>query len=124
MRPPADRHEVVAVKQSFAVGDLTVHVGGAADTDAIEPISYVIEHDAGTFCHGGDSKPAESFEALSEEFDIDAGVLAFGTVDRTRYTDEGETRPTKWYMTENEVVEAASALELDRLIPTTTCTSV
>ena len=117
MRLPADRHEVVAAGDSFTVGDLTVHVRGADDPDAIEPVSYVVEHDAGTFFHAGDSKPAESFEALSEEFDIDAGVLAFGTVGRIHYADEGETRSTKWYMTENEVVEAANALELARLIP-------
>jgi len=117
MRLPADRHEVVAVKESFTVGDLTVHVRGADDTDAIEPVSYVIEHDTGTFFHGGDSKPAESFRVLSEDFDIDAGVLAFGTVGQIHYTDEDETRPTKWYMTENEIVEAANALELDQLIP-------
>jgi L-ascorbate 6-phosphate lactonase len=117
MRIPADRHEIVAVRDSFTVGDLTVHVRGANDADAIEPVSYVVEHDAGTFFHAGDSKPAEPFEALNEEFDIDAGVLAFGTVGRIHDTDGGETRPTKWYMTENEIVEAANALELDRLIP-------
>ncbi|MDR9431650.1 MAG: MBL fold metallo-hydrolase [Natronomonas sp.] len=117
MRASADRREVVAVDDTFTVGDFLIHVRGADDVDAIEPVSYVVEHDAGTFFHAGDSKPAESFEALGDEFDIDAGVLAFGTVGRIQDTEDDETRPTKWYMTENEVIEAANALELDRLVP-------
>lgn len=116
MRLGEDQKEEIAIGDSFDIGDFTIHVRGANDEDAIEPVSYVIEHNAGTFFHPGDSKPAEEFEAIGDEFDIDAGVLAFGTIGRIQH-DDGETRPTKWYMTENEVVEAANALKLDRLIP-------
>nr|WP_276410374.1 hypothetical protein [Halomicroarcula sp. XH51] len=45
-------------------------------------------------------------------------MLAFGTVGRIHHSEDGETRPTKWYMSENEVVEAANDLRLDRLLPT------
>lgn len=111
------QREVIAAGDTFHVGDFTIHVCRANDTDAIEPVSYVIQHDSGTFFHGGDSKPAEAFEDLGNEFDIDLGVLAFGTVGNVLYPEDGETRRTKWYMDENEVIEAANALELDRLIP-------
>jgi len=80
-------------------------------------VSYVVEHEAGTFFHAGDSKPTDEFADVGSAFDVDLGVLAFGTVGRIHYVDEGETRPTKWYMDENEVIEAANALQLNRLLP-------
>lgn len=112
-----DQRAVVGEGDSFEVGDFTVHVRGADDEDAIEPVSYVVEHDAGTFFHPGDSKPADAFAAIGDEFDIDLGVLAFGTVGRIYDAADDEARPTKWYMSENEVVEAANDLRLDRLLP-------
>ena len=108
---------VAAVGDTFEVGDLTVHVRGANDPDALEPVSYVVEHDSGVFFHAGDSRPAEAFEAIGSEFDIDLGVLAFGTVGNIHYADDGEARRTRWYMDENQVIEAANALELGRLFP-------
>jgi L-ascorbate 6-phosphate lactonase len=114
----ADQRRTVAEGDRFEVGDFTVHVRGANDPDAIDPVSYVIEHDAGTFFHPGDSKPADEFHEVAAEFDVDLAALAFGTVGRIHFPDEGETRATKWYMDENEVIEAANALELDRLLPT------
>ena len=62
--PPEDRKRVIAVGDTFEISDLTVHVRGANDPDAIEPVSYVIEHDSGTFFHAGDSRPAEAFEDI------------------------------------------------------------
>ena len=118
LQVPGDRRSVVSEGGSFTVGDFTVHVRGADDPDAIEPVSYVVEHEAGTFFHPGDSKPADAFAAIGDEFDINMGVLAFGTVGRIHHSGDGETRPTKWYMSENEVVEAANDLRLDRLLPT------
>ncbi|EMA07515.1 MBL fold metallo-hydrolase [Haloferax denitrificans] len=117
LRVNEDQREVIAAGDSFTVGDFKVHVRGANDSDAIEPVSYVIEHDTGTFFHGGDSKPAAEFEAIGDEFDIDLGVLAIGTVGRVYHEAENETRSTKWYMTTSESVEAANALQLDRFLP-------
>jgi len=108
----------VAVGDSMQIGDLTVHVRGSNDPDAIEPVSYVVEHDSGTFFHGGDSRPAEAFADVGREFDVDLGVLAFGTVGRRYYPDLDETRAYHVYMDENQVLEAANDLRLDRLVPT------
>ncbi|WP_440009139.1 MBL fold metallo-hydrolase [Halomicrococcus sp. SG-WS-1] len=112
-----ERRAVVADGESVTVGDFTVHVRGANDPDAIEPVTYVVEHDAGTFFHAGDSRPADTFHDIGAEFDIDLGVLAFGTVGAIYYPDDDETRTTRWYMDENQVIEAANALRLDRLLP-------
>lgn len=113
----ADERNTVQTGDAVEVGDFTVHVRGANDPDAVEPVSYVVEHDAGTFFHGGDSKTTDEFADVGTEFDIDLGVLAVGTVGRIHYPEEGDTRSRKWYMDENEVIEAANALQLDRLLP-------
>jgi L-ascorbate 6-phosphate lactonase len=112
---PDARREVVAPGDRFEIGDLTVHVRAATDPDAIEPVTYVIEGEAGTFFHGGDTKPADSFERLGTEFDIDVGVLAMGSEGRVAGEDGPDT--VEWYMGADEVVEAANALRLDRLVP-------
>lgn len=114
--PPDQRHEVEA-GDSFAVGDFTVHVRGANDPDAIEPVSYVVEHDAGTFFHGGDSRPATAFETVGEEFDLDIGALAFGSVGMIYEPELDRGERTRWYMDENQIIEAANQLRLARLIP-------
>src|SRR6056297_1173815 len=58
------------------IGEFTVHVVETHDPDATHPVGYVIEHDAGTVFHAGDSKPSPSFTGLADRFDIDLGVLA------------------------------------------------
>jgi L-ascorbate 6-phosphate lactonase len=116
--PPAGTRRVVSPGDSFAVGDFDVHVRGANDTDAAGDVSYVVEHEAGTFFHGGDSGPAEAFHDVGAAFDIDVGALAMGTTGNVYWPDDDEARPTTWYMDENEVIETANALELDRLLPT------
>lgn len=117
MRVSDDRKRVIAVDDSFTVGDLTVNVRGANDPDAIEPVSYVIEHASGTLFLAGDSRPADAFEDIAEEFEIDLGVLALGTVGNI-YKPELETaETTDWYNDENQVIEAANTLELKRLLP-------
>lgn len=108
---------VVAVGETIEVGDLSVHVGGANDPDAIETVSYIIEHATGAFFHAGDSKPAEAFAELGERFDIDAGVLAFGSRGRVPLPAEGTVERVEWYMDADQVVEAANQLRLDRLLP-------
>jgi L-ascorbate 6-phosphate lactonase len=113
-----DQFHTVAVGDEVRIGDLTVHVCDSNDPDAIEPVSYVVEHESGTFFHGGDTRPCDAFASIGERFDIDAGVLAFGSVGRRYYPDADETRAYHVYMDENQVVKAANNLQLDRLLPT------
>ena len=101
----------------FEVGAFTVHVEPAQDADATHPVSYVVEHDGRTFFHGGDTKPSDKFARIGEAYDIDLGVLAFGTVGNIPDKGTGEPRRTRWYNDENQIVEAASDLRLDRLLP-------
>ena len=109
-------HEVTE-GDTLEIGDLTVHVEPANDPDAEHPVSYVFEHDAGTFFHGGDARPGE-FESVGERYDIDVGVLAFGTVGMIDDKETGEPTRTQWYNDENMIIEAANELQLDTLIPT------
>ncbi|MFB6106943.1 MAG: MBL fold metallo-hydrolase [Halobacteriaceae archaeon] len=113
-----DRYHEVSSGDAVTVDDLTVHVGPADDPDSHGAVSYVVEHESGTFFHGGDTRPTPAFADLGERFDVDAGVLAFGSVGRRYYPDAGETRASHVYMDENQVVEVANALGVDRLLPT------
>jgi L-ascorbate 6-phosphate lactonase len=113
----ADDVETVAEGDTFAVGDLEITVGPANDPDADEPVSYVIEHDAGTFVHGGDARPG-AFGEIGAEVDVDVAVLAFGTVGMLPDKATGEPTETKWYNDENMLIEAAGELGVDRLVPT------
>lgn len=114
----ADQFREVAEGAVLEVGEFTVHVVEVNDPDAQHPVGYVFEHDAATVFHPGDSRPASSFAALGTEFDIDLGVLAFGSAGMISDKETGEPTYTRWYSTENQVIEAASALQLDRLLPT------
>jgi len=109
-------HEVTE-GDTLELGDLTVHVEPANDPDAEHPVSYVFEHESGTFFHGGDARPGE-FESVGERYDIDVGVLAFGTVGMIDDKETGEPTRTQWYNDENMIIEAANELELDTLVPT------
>lgn len=109
-------HEVTD-GDTLEIGDLTIHVEPANDPDAEHPVSYVFEHDSGTFFHGGDARPGE-FESVGERYDIDVGVLAFGTVGMIDDKETGEPTRTQWYNDENMIIEAANELQLDTLIPT------
>ncbi|RQG97010.1 MBL fold metallo-hydrolase [Natrarchaeobius chitinivorans] len=102
---------------TLEIGEFTVHVEDAHDPDATHPVSYVFEHDAGTLFHGGDTKPNDEFERIGTEYDIDVGILAFGTVGQIADKETGEPKRTRWYNDENQIIEIASALELDRLLP-------
>lgn len=119
MRVPASQKHVIEPGDDVVIGDLTVHVRGANDPDAIAEVSYVVEHESGTFFHGGDSRPApDAFPAIAEEFDIDVGALAFGSVGNIYDPGPDRVERTRWYMDENQILEAANQLELDRLVPT------
>lgn len=102
---------------SFVIGDLRIHVRQANDPDAIEPVTYVVEHESGTFFHAGDSRPSEAFTAIGEEFDIDLGVLAFGSAGTVYDPESDAGKRIEWYMDENQVIEAANDLRLTRLFP-------
>ncbi|PSQ49812.1 MBL fold metallo-hydrolase [Halobacteriales archaeon SW_12_67_38] len=87
--------------------------------DAEEPVSYVVEHESGTFFAAGDSRPADAFADIADEFDLDLGVLAFGSVGNIVHTEDDptEARPTEWYNNGDQIAMAANQLELDRLAP-------
>ncbi|ELY85486.1 MBL fold metallo-hydrolase [Natrialba taiwanensis] len=113
-----DQLSEVAEGDTIEIGEFTLHVEPAHDPDASHPVSYVLEHDAGTVFHGGDTKPGEAFDRIGEAYDIDLGVLAFGTVGQIPDKETREPKRTRWYNDENQLVETAAALELDRVIPT------
>jgi L-ascorbate 6-phosphate lactonase len=109
--------ETVAVGETLALGDLTVHVEAANDPDAAEPVAYVFEHEAGTFVHGGDARPGE-FEQVGRNYDVDLAALAFGSTGMIPDKQTREPERTTWYNDENMLVEAANELQVDRLLPT------
>ena len=112
-----DQFEVVSEGDSFDVGAFTVHVEPAHDPDATHPVSYVLEHDAGVFFHGGDTKPDGVLAEVGERYDIDLGVLAFGSAGMIPDKQTRVPKRTRWYADENGVAEAAAALQFDRLLP-------
>lgn len=118
LRIPAEQRHVVAPGDSFAVGDLTVHVHGSHDPDAVEPVSFVVEHASGTFFHGGDTKYTDALADIGDLFDVTLAALAFGTVGQFYRAGEGESRPIRWYMDGDEVIRAANALRVEQLVPT------
>lgn len=113
-----DRFDEVVIGETIEIGEFTVHVTGANDPDAEQPVGYVFEHDAGTFFHGGDARSGEEFERVGQRHDIDLGALAFGSSGTIPDKETREPRYTQWYSDENEIVEAATQLGLDRLLPT------
>ena len=123
-RGPAERAglqgeaRAVAPGDTFAVGDLTVRVFGADDPDAEEPVSFLFEHDAGTFFHGGDSRVADTFSEVGREHDVDVCALAYGSWGFRYYPAADEIRTREVYMDADDVIEAANALRADRLVPT------
>ena len=112
-----DQFKVIVEGDTFDVGAYTVHVEPAHDPDSAHPVSYVVEHDAGTFFHGGDTKPDDVLAEVGERHDIDLGVLAFGSYGMIPDKETREPALKRWYADENGVVEAARALQIDRLLP-------
>jgi L-ascorbate 6-phosphate lactonase len=109
--------ERVTEGQAVRIGDLTIRVGPAADPDAEQPVSYLIEHQSGTFFHGGDARPG-GFGEIGSSYDIDVGVLAFGSTGMIPDKQTREPERTTWYNDETEIIEAATELRLDTLVPT------
>jgi L-ascorbate 6-phosphate lactonase len=109
--------ERVTEGDAVRIGDLTVHVEPARDPDADHPVSYVVEHQSGTFFHGGDARPG-GFGSVGDTYDVDVGALAFGSVGMIPDRRTREPKRTRWYNDENDVVKAANDLAVDRLVPT------
>jgi L-ascorbate 6-phosphate lactonase len=114
----ADGISEIAEGDTLEIGPLTVHVEPAHDPDADHPVSYVVEHDSGTFFHGGDARPSEAFEDIGSRYDIDLAVVAFGSSGMILDKQTREPTYTKWYADENMAAEAANQLRTDRLLPT------
>ncbi|WP_257300870.1 MBL fold metallo-hydrolase [Haloarchaeobius sp. FL176] len=114
-----DDHQFHEVREgnTVEVGGFSVHVEPAHDPDATHPVSYVFEHDGRTVFHGGDTKPTDEFADIGEQYDIDLGILAFGTVGNIPDKETREPKRTRWYNDENQVIEAANDLQFDRLLP-------
>jgi L-ascorbate 6-phosphate lactonase len=118
LQVPESKRNRVEPGDSFGVGDLTIHVGESYDPDSLDPVSYVFEHEAGTVFHGGDSKPAPEFEKIGRKFDIDVGILAFGTRGNIADPENDTVDRVSWYMDGDQVIEAANDLRIDRVLPT------
>lgn len=112
--PSSVDHRTIAAGDDLELGDLTVHVRPCHDPAATDPVSFVVEHDAGVFYHGGDGVADEALSTIGDRFDVDLGALAYGT--RGRMYPEGEA--TNLYMDQDDIIEAANQLQLDRLVPT------
>ncbi|MBS3760461.1 MBL fold metallo-hydrolase [Halodesulfurarchaeum sp.] len=112
-----DQFKVVSPGETHEFGALTVHVEPAVDPDAIEPVSYLFEYDGTTVFHGGDTKPGEKMDSVGRTYDIDLGILAFGSVGRIPDKETREPKRTKWYNDETQLMDLAETLHLDRLLP-------
>jgi L-ascorbate 6-phosphate lactonase len=113
----ADRFVTIAEGDAFDVGAFTINVEPAHDPDAVHPVSYIIESEAGTFLHAGDSKPADRLASIGEQYDIDLGCLAFGSTGQIPDSETGEPGLTKWYADEDGVIDLANQFQVDRLLP-------
>jgi len=109
--------ERVGEGDAVRIGDLTVQVQPADDPDAEEPVAYLVEHQSGTFFHAGDARPG-GFGGIGRRYDIDLGAVAFGSVGMIPDKQTREPERTRWYNDENEAIEVANELRLDRMIPT------
>ena len=115
----ADQFTAVAPGDTFEVGSFTVHVEPAHDPLAEDPVSYLIEHGAATFFHGGDTRfDPDVLEPIGDRYDVDLGAVAFGSNGMIDDKETGEPRYRDWYPDGNEVVQVAEAVGIDRLVPT------
>ncbi len=112
-----DQFHRVAPEDTIRIGDLTVRVAAGNDPDAEDPVGFLFDHQAGTFFHGGDARPG-AFEPVGEAYDVDVGVLAFGSTGRIPDKETGRPTRTTWYSDPDEIVAAANELQLDTLVPT------
>ena len=114
---PDEQRHVIEPGAVIEIADVTITVCEGNDPDAIDEVSYVIEHESGTIFNSGDSRPTDAFDEIGDRFDIDVGTLTFGTHGRIYDPDADSAGLETWYSTENDVIEMANALRLDRLVP-------
>lgn len=111
--------ETVTEGDRLEVGSLSISVEAAHDPLATHPVSYVIEHEEVTFFHGGDTRhDADTLSKIGRRYDIDLGVIAYGSNGMIADKETGELRYRDWYADGNEAVAAADSLRLNRLLPT------
>ena len=113
-----DQFVEVSEGDTHEFGAFTVTVTHANDPDATHPVGYVFEHPAGTFFHGGDTKPGDDLEPIGEAYDLDYAVCAFGAVGMILDKETREPKRTRWYSDENQAIEVANQLQVDTLVPT------
>jgi L-ascorbate 6-phosphate lactonase len=77
-----DQFDEVVPGDSLEVGSFTVHVEDAYDPHADGAVSYVITYGDTTVFHAGDSHVADSFSDIGDRYDIDDGLLAYGSTGR------------------------------------------
>lgn len=112
-----EQFETIVEGETFQIGAFTITVGPAYDPDAIDPVSYIIEHPAGTMVHGGDTKPTDDFVEVGSEYDIDLAVVAFGSVGNLYNYEATKKSRKEWYCHENDVVTIANALQATAILP-------
>ena len=112
-----DQFVVLGEGETIELGEMTITALPANDPDAAQPVAYVVEHDAGTFVHGGDARPG-SFDEIGASYDVDLAALAFGSSGMIPDKETREPKRTSWYSDENMLVEAANELQADRVVPT------
>ncbi len=109
----------VAPGDMVRIGEMAIHVADAYDPDAEQPVSYIFDPPTGpTVFHGGDARPSEAFASIGEDYDVTVGLLAFGSAGMIPDKETGEPQYTKWYNDENEIIKAATQLDLEVLVPT------
>ena len=100
------------------IGDFDISVIGVNDPDAVDPVGYVIEHPRGTIVHIGDARPSDELRTVTESFDVDIAIAAFGTTGMIPNKQSGALERTQWYSDADDVIAIAQQLECHRLIPT------
>jgi L-ascorbate 6-phosphate lactonase len=114
-----DQFETVAEGDRLSIGSLEISVEAAHDPLSAHPVSYVVEHETGTFFHGGDTRYDEdTLVDIGRRYEIDLGVVAFGANGPITDKETGEPRYRDWYCDGNEAVSVATALRMERLVPT------
>jgi L-ascorbate 6-phosphate lactonase len=53
----SDQFHTVTVGETVSISPFDVTVADARDPAAVDPVSHVVDHDAGTFFHAGDDQP-------------------------------------------------------------------
>ena len=113
-----DQYSFIAPGETATVGSVAIQVEAAVDPDAVAPVSYLLSTAGTTVFHGGDARPSDAFDRIGVTYDIDAGVVAFGSSGMIPDKETGTPTETTWYNDEAAAITAARQLQLTRLVPT------